>query len=511
MKISANILENLNQNLTTEKANNNKTDDGLFNTIFADKNMNLGSNTGTSDVYQNLKSTSKERKVRTTNNVSDEAKIQEKFKDNKPATTEKTESVSKTKEVDKTEDADKIKKLEDDAKKEAVYSEIANFLGITVDELKLKMDEMGISEDSLTSLEGVRAAVLALTGLSDPAELLNLEGVKELFSSVDEILSMSTEEVINMLMEEEGVSTLDELISLKENNSKTNSEVETENVDTLENQTISKTQTNANQVVESDDTENTAEVTRSSQATTEAQETVVETANVVNEVAEEVNVEGNKVLEVMEEINQQAVNVDAVQSVQTQSGGMMSEGQTGGNNQQNANTNSNATNTDVINNILFTQDAKGQVSTFNSIVNNKMSQNISQQEIINQIVEKMKVNVTGDTSEVRITLRPEHLGDVTLKIATHNGVVTAEFLAQSEEVKALIEANFQDLQETLRQKGLEVSSFTTGLLSDQSNSNSQSNPNRRSANVQNNGNGTLEEEAEPEVAEIKISNYEYEA
>ncbi len=508
MKISANLLEKLNQGVNTEKSSNSKSDEGLFNSIFTDKNMNVSSNANTNDTYQSLKSVSKDRKARTTNNVTrTDDSMQNRVEESKSQKTEKTDNVDNKKDVSKSEKEDKLKKVADDTKKEALYNEIANFLGITVDELKLKMQEMGISEDSLSTLEGVRAAVLALTGLTDPAELLNLDGVKELFSSVDEILNMPTEDVINMIMEDEGVSTVDELLALKEADAESNADVET--VLTADTQNVAKAQTNASEVVDENTNSNTE---TANQTTVTAQESVVEGANVINEAAEEVNAEGNKVLEVMEEINQQAISAEAVQSVQGQSGSSMGQGQAGGNGQQNTNPNTTTTtNNDVINNILFTQDAKGQVSTFNSIVNNRMSQNVSQQEIINQIVEKMKVSVVGDTSEVRITLRPEHLGDVTLKIATHNGVVTAEFLAQSEEVKALIEANFQDLQETLRQKGLEVSSFTTGLLSDQSNSNSQSNPNRRSTNAQNNEGDTFEDEGEPIAEEIKLSNYEYEA
>ncbi len=393
---------------------------------------------------------------------------------------------------------------------------MANYLGITVDELKLKLEEMGISEDSLTSLEGVRAAILELTGLTDATELVNLAGIKELFSKVDDILNMSTEDAIAMALENKGLTSVEELLEQANTlaNEKLNSEDTKEVEQVVEQNTVkSNVETNTTKsdanIVDSEmvnQTTDTVDESTNNAVVSNAQETLAEETGAVNEVAEDVNLEGNKVLQVMEEINQEAVSAQAVQSTQAQS--QMGQGQSGGNN-QNANPNANNGAQDVMNNIMFTQDVKGQATTFSTIVNNRMNQNINQQEVINQIVEKMKVSVNGDTSEVSITLRPEHLGDVTLKIATHNGVVTAEFLAQSEEVKALIEANFQDLQETLRQKGIEVSNFTTGLLSDgQKETNSN---NRRSRNNNRNIGGveTLEEEQVEELEEIKISNIDY--
>ncbi len=509
MKISGKILENLTQNINSDKSTESKSDGGLFNSIFANKNFGINTGAETNNTYQNLKSATKDKKApRTTNNVSsdDDSRVTTE----KPKEKEKLEKNEKTSESSKTDNNQKLEDISDDAKKDAVYNELASFLGITVDELKLKMDQMGISEDSLTSLEGIRSAIMQLTGLTDPAELLNLDGIKDLFAKIDDILTMPTEEVISNLLEAEGLTSVDELLEKYQKSTEVNTEVTdnvTEEVET-ENQDVNRLQSKPSQVSSEvvNSEEPVVEVPESTEATTQVatQEVVAEEAAIVNEVAEEVNLEGNKVLEVMEEINQEAINTESVQAVQSQSGSLMGDGQAGGNS-QNADSNSNTSTNNVMNNIMFTQDAKGQATTFNTIINNRMTQNVNQQDIINQLVEKMKVNINGDTSEVRITLRPEHLGDVTLKIATQNGIVKAEFLAENETVKALIEANFQDLQDTLRQKGLEVSDFTTGLLSEQNQGgNARSNKDREAR--KNNTVDSFDEEEENMLEEIKISN-----
>lgn len=89
--------------------------------------------------------------------------------------------------------------------------------------------------------------------------------------------------------------------------------------------------------------------------------------------------------------------------------------------------------------------------------------NIDTEDVISQLVDNMKVEIKSDTSEVKIHLKPEHLGDVTLKILTQNGIVTAQFVAENERIKAIIEANFQDLSETLRQQGFDIGDLSASV------------------------------------------------
>jgi len=94
---------------------------------------------------------------------------------------------------------------------------------------------------------------------------------------------------------------------------------------------------------------------------------------------------------------------------------------------------------------------------------------VTASEIINQMIEKMKVDVRANVSEVRITLRPEALGDVSLKIITERGIVTAQFLAENERVKEIIESNFNILKDALEKQGVSISSLSVEVGSERGN------------------------------------------
>ncbi len=519
MRIGGNLIESLNN--STSKATDKAENTNLFNEIFSNKQINITASTAasttTSNVYSNLKSKARD-------NDKKREKYDDNSRDNQDTSVNKKDKVEskKTDKTSKSEDVNKVDKEDiEDEKLNEVYDKIANFLGINVEELKTLMNEKGIDPQSLTSLEGVRNAIIDLTGVSDVTELLNMDGIKDLFTSIDETLStpdeVFAEKIMAALAETDNPEVVEEnVISNEELLQAMNENINSEEVVNE----VSETVTTATQET-TPKTENITATNVNAEEVNVEEVNVTETDNVAEQVVATAEVaddnttvtgHNNKVLEVMEEINQQ--QIAATQTTGSQTGGQSSTGQNaqGGSSQGNTQTTNNAnTNENFMNNIMFSQDAKSQVTTFNSIVNSRMNQNVNQSEVINQLIEKMKVTVNGDTSEVRITLRPEHLGDVTLKIATHNGVVTAEFLAESEQVKALIEASFTDLQDTLRQQGIEVSDFTTGLLSDQSNGNEKNNDNRKQRKA-NGLNGDIEvEEVVEEVQEIKISNYDYRA
>ncbi len=496
MKVSSSVIETLNQNINKSDDYKSK-DNGLFNTIFASANGNLG-NMSSKNSYDNFKEIAPTRDREKTKVKKDRVTIQnnsDKYK-YKKKDVEKTDKSEKTDKTDKTKDEnDKT----EDTRKIALYNEIASFLGITVEQLQTQMQEMGISEESLNSLQGIREMVVQLADLSSELDLLNLDGVKELFANVDNLLNMDSEGLEQFV--KQNPELLEKIEMLTQNAEQITAEVSTEVDEEVVVETTVKNQEVVTETgVKNQEVEQTSEETVQTQVGT----TAVDGDEVVNQEEP-----ANRVLEAMKDTNAEAINLEAgMKDAQSQTGSQTSNGQTGSN--QGGNTeNSN----NVVNNIMFAQDAKSQATTFNTIVNNKMTANVNTADVINQIVEKMKFSINGDTSEVRIHLRPEHLGDVTLKIATHNGVVTAEFLAESEQVKALIEANFQDLQETLRQKGIEVSEFTTSLLSENNRNESDSDGNRNKSNRTNNNGVFVDSELEEEeqVQEIKLSNYEFQA
>ncbi len=91
---------------------------------------------------------------------------------------------------------------------------------------------------------------------------------------------------------------------------------------------------------------------------------------------------------------------------------------------------------------------------------------VDPQEVVNQLVERVRITAGGTVNEVRMTLRPEHLGDVTLKVITENGLVTAQFTAENQRVKEIIESNFNNLKTVLQDQGLNISGLSVSVGSE---------------------------------------------
>ncbi len=113
------------------------------------------------------------------------------------------------------------------------------------------------------------------------------------------------------------------------------------------------------------------------------------------------------------------------------------------------------------NNILNNQQIKTDAATEVSEVKSEVA--VSKKEIISQIVEKAKVILTDEKSEMVIDLKPDHLGKLSLKVVTERGSVVAKFVAENEQVKAAIESNMDNLKESLTKQGFSVQGFSVSV------------------------------------------------
>lgn len=77
-------------------------------------------------------------------------------------------------------------------------------------------------------------------------------------------------------------------------------------------------------------------------------------------------------------------------------------------------------------------------------------------DIVNQVVEKIKVSLSTDSTSMEMQLNPEHLGKVLLNVSSKNGMMTAVFSVQSEEAKAALESQMFTLRENLELRELKV-------------------------------------------------------
>lgn len=77
-------------------------------------------------------------------------------------------------------------------------------------------------------------------------------------------------------------------------------------------------------------------------------------------------------------------------------------------------------------------------------------------EIVNQIVEQIKIAIKPGATSMELQLNPESLGRVDLTVASKNGVLTASFTAENQIAKEAIESQIQVLKDNLNNQGLKV-------------------------------------------------------
>ena len=77
-------------------------------------------------------------------------------------------------------------------------------------------------------------------------------------------------------------------------------------------------------------------------------------------------------------------------------------------------------------------------------------------DIVNQIIEQVKVNLTRETTSMEIQLNPESLGKVNLTVSAKEGVMVANFAVQTEMAKEALESQMHILKEQFDQKGIKV-------------------------------------------------------
>lgn len=91
-----------------------------------------------------------------------------------------------------------------------------------------------------------------------------------------------------------------------------------------------------------------------------------------------------------------------------------------------------------------------------------------QSRIMEQVTEAVKTHFKADEfkSEMVMKLKPESLGNVSLKVSVEKGIVLAEFQVESQAVKQALESNLQDLRSALQDKGFNVFDLDVSVRKD---------------------------------------------
>jgi len=78
------------------------------------------------------------------------------------------------------------------------------------------------------------------------------------------------------------------------------------------------------------------------------------------------------------------------------------------------------------------------------------------QEIVNQVVERIKVTLTPDVKSMEMQLNPENLGKVHVSVISREGQMTATFAVENQIAKEALESQLSLLKDNLNEQGLKV-------------------------------------------------------
>ena len=84
---------------------------------------------------------------------------------------------------------------------------------------------------------------------------------------------------------------------------------------------------------------------------------------------------------------------------------------------------------------------------------------VNRDNLIEQIVDKVKINFSDLKNEIKISLKPEVLGELTMNIEVIKGEVIAKVMVDNQRTKEAIETNLFQLKEGIKDTGLEIKTF----------------------------------------------------
>ncbi|MFH0920090.1 MAG: flagellar hook-length control protein FliK [Fibrobacterota bacterium] len=91
---------------------------------------------------------------------------------------------------------------------------------------------------------------------------------------------------------------------------------------------------------------------------------------------------------------------------------------------------------------------------------------IPEKAVLHQIVSKFQMLHGAGTTEMRLQLKPEHLGSIKVSLEVDQNVVFTRMQVESEKVKQIIENNVQTLKNALEESGIKIERFEVTVGSD---------------------------------------------
>ena len=174
----------------------------------------------------------------------------------------------------------------------------------------------------------------------------------------------------------------------------------------------------------------------------------------------------------------------------------------------NKNTSENAQNT-IINNLNQAVNDAFSANGMDGIVS--YTNGIQEADIVRQIIDEIKVNLTKETTSMEVQLNPESLGKVQINVSSKDGVISAQIIAENEAAKHAIENSISVLKEAFNNQELKVEAVEVMIASYEffnKEQNNDFNENDKSDTTKNgsviNLNDSFEEENISEAEQLQI-------
>jgi len=370
---------------------------------------------------------SKEQPAKTTTAVSPESKSM-------PDNLRTSQDVNKQ-QKEQSLDGDKMKDLAKEVKDitDQIKEKIKDGFEVTDEEIEDAMEVLGLTIADLVNPTDLRSLIMELTGTDNSIELLTNV---ELYNGVKEITALA-DELINQVSEKFDISTEQLKEVMNSDSFKAALEAEagkiTDESENAEAQMITD-------VLETDPS-TAAETTETATVKT------VKTDDETEEITPQVKVE----IEISEEAR---TSNPVVQSQQTDSG-------SDGNGKKNEFGKNDSNKNDQIAAVQTTTTTTQTVNTVGDIVETVTSYTSysDTENVMRQVTDFVKVNITEDATEMEMRLHPASLGTVNMQINSQNGQITAHLTVQNELVKSILESQMVRLQNTFNEQGTKVTAI----------------------------------------------------
>lgn len=149
-------------------------------------------------------------------------------------------------------------------------------------------------------------------------------------------------------------------------------------------------------------------------------------------------------------INQTVDNQESLSEVLAKKITTESDGKAKNNMSESNEANNKVTYADVADNMI-----SNITDTFTDIITEDSSM-VKEADIVNQVIDSVKLMASRELTSMEVMLNPEHLGSVHITVTARNGIVSAQIAAQNEQVKTALENQMVTLREQFESQGLKV-------------------------------------------------------